>query len=51
MTDKVYRTPLLPGIRSFAVGSYVLFYRQRNDGIELVRALSGYRDIRPEDVF
>ena len=45
------RPDLLPGIRSFAVGSHVLFYRQRDDGIELVRALSGYRDIQPGDVF
>jgi hypothetical protein len=27
---------------------YVLFYRQGPNGIELVRALSGYRDVQPE---
>nr|WP_148663558.1 type II toxin-antitoxin system RelE/ParE family toxin [Bosea vaviloviae] len=37
-------------IRSFPVGNYVLFYRPLADGIELVRVLSGYQDIQPEDV-
>ncbi len=33
------------GIRSFAVGRYILFYRIQNESIEIVRILNGYRDI------
>jgi len=40
------RDDVLPGIRSFPVGRYVLFYRQADDGIEVARVLSGYRDLR-----
>lgn len=36
------------GLRSFPVGNYILFYREISDGIELVRALHGARDITPE---
>lgn len=39
------RPELAPDLRSFPVGNYVLFYRPTTDGIELVRVLSGYRDI------
>ena len=39
------RDDLLPGIRSFPVGSYVDFYRQVGDGIEILRVLHGRRDI------
>lgn len=39
------RDELMPGVRSFAVGSYVLFYREANGGIELLRVLHGARDI------
>ena len=39
------RDELAPGLRSFPVGNYVLFYRPIRGGIELVRALSGARDI------
>jgi toxin ParE1/3/4 len=44
------RPELTADIRSFAVGNYVLFYRPVAGGIELVRALSGYRDIQPDDI-
>lgn len=44
------RPELLAGIRSFPVGAYVLFYRPDADGILLVRVLSGYRDIGPDQV-
>ncbi len=27
------------------VGNYIIFYRQTEDGIEVVRVLSGYRDL------
>ncbi len=39
------REELLPGIRSFPVGNYILFYQAIDDGIELIRALSAYRDL------
>lgn len=39
------RDELLPGIRSFPVYRYVIFYRIDNDRIEIVRILSGYRDV------
>lgn len=42
------RSDLAPGLRSFVVGSYVLFYHPIQGGIDLVRILSGYRDIQPD---
>lgn len=39
------RSELDPSIRSFAVGSYVIFYREGDDGIEVARVLHGRRDI------
>lgn len=39
------REELARGIRSFPVGSHVIFYRVSKSGIEVVRVLSGYRDI------
>lgn len=44
------RPELAAAIRSFPVGNYVLFYRTVDDGIELVRALSSYRDIQPDTI-
>lgn len=44
------RSELIEGLRSFPVGNYILFYRPAPGGIELIRALSGYRDFQPEDV-
>ncbi len=43
------RPELAPHLRSFPVGNYVLFYLPLEGGVELVRALSGYLDIGPED--
>ena len=43
------RPELAADLRSFPVGNYVLFYRPLSAGIELVRVLSGYRDIGPDD--
>jgi toxin ParE1/3/4 len=40
------RDDVLPGIRSFPVGRYVLFFREADEGIEIARVLSGYRDLR-----
>ena len=39
-----------PELRSFPVGNYVVFYRPMPDGIEIVRVLSGYLDLSPDDV-
>ena len=32
-------------LRSFPIGNYILFYREVSDGIQLIRALHGARDI------
>jgi toxin ParE1/3/4 len=39
------RDDLTPELRSFAVGNYVILYRVREDGIEVVRVLHAARDI------
>ena len=41
----VSREELLPSLRSFTVGKYVVFYLPQHDGIEVVRVLPGMRDI------
>ena len=41
------RDDLAPGLRSMCIGKYLLFYRVIADGIELVRALHGMRDLPP----
>lgn len=40
------RDDLAPSVRMFPVGKYLIFYREIPDGIELVRALHGARDLR-----
>jgi toxin ParE1/3/4 len=39
------RDELMDGLRSLPVGNYVIFYLPINHGIEIVRVLSGMRDI------
>lgn len=39
------REELAPGLRSFPVARYVLFYRSLGEGIELARVLHGARDL------
>jgi toxin ParE1/3/4 len=39
------REELAPGLRSFTVGKYVIFYRLISGGILVVRVLHGARDI------
>jgi toxin ParE1/3/4 len=39
------RGDLGPGLRSVAVGSYLIIYRPIEGGIEIVRVLHGRRDI------
>lgn len=43
------RPELAPGIRSFAVRRYVIFYQAVEDGIEIVRVIHGARDIEAFD--
>ena len=39
---------LAPNLRSFPIGSYLIFYRPIEDGIQLIRVVHGARDITPE---
>lgn len=39
------REDLLPGMQSFPVGAYLIFYRQADSGIQILRVLHGARDI------
>ncbi len=39
------RDELAPGVRSFAVGAYLIFYRKTSRGIEVARVLSGFLDL------
>ncbi len=39
------RDGLIPGIRSFPVKRYVIFYRIRKNQVEIIRVLSAYRDL------
>lgn len=40
------RAGLLPGLRSFPVGRYIIFYRTRGETLEIARILSAYRDLQ-----
>ena len=44
------RSELMPGLRSFPVGNYIIFYVPLPDGIEVVRVMSGYQDVDSEDM-
>ena len=39
------RPELADSLRSFPVGNYVIFYRSSERGVEIIRVLSGHRDI------
>jgi len=39
------REAFAPGLRSFPVGNYLVFYRVTEGGIELARVLHGMRDL------
>ncbi|MBP7000569.1 type II toxin-antitoxin system RelE/ParE family toxin [Amaricoccus sp.] len=39
------RPELWPDLRSFPVGNYVIFFRYRDDVLEVVNVLEGHRDI------
>ena len=36
---------LEPDLRSFPVENYIIFYRLIDDGVQIVRVISGYRDL------
>jgi toxin ParE1/3/4 len=36
---------LAPGLRDFTVEEYIIFYYPREDGIDVTRVISGYRDL------
>lgn len=39
------RDELSPSVRSFPAGSYLIFYRIVDDSVEILRIVSGYRDL------
>ena len=39
------RDELAPGLRSFPIGRYVIFYEPLPDGVAIARVLHGARDI------
>ncbi|MGB8702522.1 MAG: type II toxin-antitoxin system RelE/ParE family toxin [Thermosynechococcaceae cyanobacterium] len=39
------RKELAPDLRSFPVEEYLIFYRLVEDGVEILRVVSGYRDL------
>jgi toxin ParE1/3/4 len=43
------RPDLLPDLRSFCIGNYVVFYQQIEGGIDVIRVIHGSRDI--EELF
>jgi len=44
------RPELGEALRSFPVGNYVIFYQPYDEGVEIIRVLSGYRDINTQNV-
>jgi toxin ParE1/3/4 len=38
------RLPRFPSVRSFPVGSHLIFYQPIGDGIEIIRVIHGARD-------
>jgi toxin ParE1/3/4 len=44
------RPELADGLRSFSVANHVIFYFAQADGIEIVRVMSGRRDITSDDM-
>lgn len=43
-----HRPELDDSLRSFPAGNYVVFYEPRERSVDIVRVLSGYRDITDE---
>jgi toxin ParE1/3/4 len=36
---------IVPGVRSFPVGNYLIFYREISQGVEIIRVLHGARNL------
>lgn len=55
---RLYERPLMgrkrpelgEALRSFPIGNYVIFYLPNDEGIEIIRVLSRYRDIDAQNV-
>jgi toxin ParE1/3/4 len=43
------RPDLLPGLRFFPVGNYLILYRESTEGVDLIRILHGARDYGRRD--
>jgi toxin ParE1/3/4 len=43
----ISRDELMPSLRSLPIGNYLIYYLTLDDGIEIVRVLSGMRYIEP----
>jgi len=39
------RDELFPGVRSFPLKRYIIYYRTTENSVEIIRVLSGYRDL------
>ncbi|WGV26632.1 type II toxin-antitoxin system RelE/ParE family toxin [Halotia branconii] len=39
------RDELAPNLRSFSVNDYLIFYRTIEEGVEILRVVSGYQDL------
>jgi toxin ParE1/3/4 len=39
------RSDIVPDVRSFPVGNYLIFYRETGQGIEIIRVLHGARNL------
>lgn len=39
------RDDILPGVRSFPAGKYVIYYRPAGAGVQIIRVIHGARDI------
>jgi toxin ParE1/3/4 len=44
------RSDLAPNLRSFPVGSYIIFYIPKPDGVDVVRVMNGRQDIDADDM-
>jgi toxin ParE1/3/4 len=39
------RDELSPNVRSFPINNYLIFYRLIEEGVEILRVVSGYQDL------
>jgi toxin ParE1/3/4 len=44
------RDDLMPGLRSFPVGNYIIFYQPVPDGVVVIRVMHGHQDIDADDM-